>query len=278
MIKASDISLNLSGGATNTNPNLSLGGNPSAYEITSVMQNLFNNVTQENAASGYTDYRCFYVFNNNATDTLFSSSVYFDNVLDSAPQLQLGLFLADDVQRMVISQDVISGTLTLRYGDSTYYYTSAISWGGSYLQFRTNMETALNALSSLSGVQILASAGGSFFTFEIAFTGDDGNKYQPTLAVSANNLSTGSGTATVAIQKIVDGGPINTIPDTLANATTAPVNTTFYNTSDAERKAVGTLRPNEGFPVWVKRTVPPDANPSAASGSTFKLVGGSLPS
>lgn len=278
MIKASDISLNLSGGSTNTNPNNSLGGDPSAFEITGVLQNLFNNVTQENAASGYTDYRCFYVFNNNSSDTLFASSVYFDNVLDSEPQLQIGLFLADDVQRLVISQNVTSGTLTLRYGSTTYYYTSAINWGGNYLQFRTNMENALNAVANLSGVQVLASAGGSYYTYEIAFTGDDGNKYQPTLAVSSNNLSTGTGAPTVAIQKIVDGGPINTISSTLSNATTPPVGITFYNTAQASKKLVGTLRPNEGFPVWVKRIIPRDANPSAVSGSTFKIIGGSLPS
>lgn len=278
MIKASDISLNLSGGSTNTNPNLSLGGDPSAYEISASLQNLFNNVTAEDSASGYVDYRCFYVFNNNGSDSLYNCSVYFDNILDANPQLQLGLFLADDVQRMVISQNVTSGTLTLRYGDDTFYYTTPISWGTNYLSFRANMENALNALADLSGVQVLASAGGSYYTFEIAFTGDDGNKYQPTLAVSANNLSTGSGTPTVAIQKIVDGGPINTVPDTLPNSVTAPVGPAFYNTSSAIKKMVGSLKPNEGFPVWVKRTVPPNANPSALSGSTFKLTGGSLPS
>ena len=279
MIKANDISLNLSGGTSNTNPNLSLGGDPSAYEITTNLQNLFANVTATDAASGYIDFRCFYVFNNNNTDTLFDTSVYFDNVLDSEPQLQLGLYLADDVQRLVISQNVVSGTMVLRYGSSTYYYTSPISWGLDYLDFRQNMENALNSITDLTGVQVLASAGGSFYTFEIAFTNNDGNKYHPTLYVSSNNLLTNVSTnPTVAIQKIVSGSPINTIPDSLPNSLVSPVGPAFYSTSSKARKFVGTLRPGEGFPVWVKRNVPKNANPSAASGSTFRLVGGSLPS
>lgn len=279
MIKASDISLNLSGGASNTNPNLSLGGDPSAYEITTSLQNLFANISAEDAASGYVDYRCFFAFNNNLTDTLFSSLVYFDNVLDSEPQLLLGLYLADDVQRMVISENVTSGSIVIRYGSSTYYYTAPISWGGDYLDFRQNMENALNSIADLTGVQVLASAGGSFYTFEIAFTNSDGNKYHPTLHVSSNNLLNAlNGQPTITMQKVVSGSPINTIPDSIPNILTAPVGPAFYTTSSQAKKLVGTLRPGEGFPVWVKRIVPKNANPSAASGSTFRLTGGSLPS
>lgn len=277
MIKASDISTNLSGGTNNADPELSLGGDPSVYDVTTGLQNLFANVTAEEALAGLTDYRCFYVFNNSLTDTFYNVYLYFENYLDSVPQLSLGLNLANDTQKITISGEIDSGNIILRYGDSPYYYTGNIDWGGSYTQFRENIQNALNSIGGLTGVQVLADNIGSVYNFEIVFTNNDGNKYHPNLYVQNNNLVTVSAaTPTIVITKIVNGSPINTIPD-LVEPYIAPLGVVFYNSSSTNVKDVGTLLPSEGFPVWVKRIIPINSDPSSASGATFKIKGGSLP-
>lgn len=60
----SEIVYRLSGGATQTDPNLSLGGAKSSNIATA---SLLDNVTSAQAAAGSIEYRCFYVHNANAT-------------------------------------------------------------------------------------------------------------------------------------------------------------------------------------------------------------------
>ena len=57
----------LSGGAANADPNLSLGGARSSVQITlDTLNNLFDDVTGDEAAAGQTEYRCVYWRNEDA--------------------------------------------------------------------------------------------------------------------------------------------------------------------------------------------------------------------
>lgn len=53
----------LSGGATNTNPNASLGGPRSTTLVTDQLNGLFDDVTGDEAAIGETEFRCVYFAN-----------------------------------------------------------------------------------------------------------------------------------------------------------------------------------------------------------------------
>lgn len=76
-IVAGDILFFLSGGASNTNPNLSLGGAISSTQITdNTLNNLFADVTGDQHTAGYTSYRCFYVKNNNGASTANNTVVW----------------------------------------------------------------------------------------------------------------------------------------------------------------------------------------------------------
>ena len=69
-ITAAEIKYYLSGGASNTDPNASLGGDISSTEITSgTLHNLFDQVSGAESSAGDTEYRCFYIKNTNATLT-----------------------------------------------------------------------------------------------------------------------------------------------------------------------------------------------------------------
>lgn len=69
-IAATDIDFYLSGGASNTNPNASLGGVISTTEMGTGVHNLFDQVSSAESSAGDTEYRCFYVKNTHATLTM----------------------------------------------------------------------------------------------------------------------------------------------------------------------------------------------------------------
>lgn len=84
-IVSTDIQLPLSGGATNTTPNASLGGvlSTSAQIVDATANNLFDNVTSAEATAGSTEYRGFYVKNNHATLALTDARIYISQATTS---------------------------------------------------------------------------------------------------------------------------------------------------------------------------------------------------
>ena len=67
----------LTGGASNTDPNLSLGGAPSTTElVNNSKNNLFNLVSAQEAEDGMTDYRCEALKNTHASLTYKAAKVW----------------------------------------------------------------------------------------------------------------------------------------------------------------------------------------------------------
>ncbi len=73
MATSSDLQLRLSGGASNSNPLLAIGG---AMSNSSAPANLFDDILVSELAAGGTEYRCIYLFNSSA-DTLKFNRIYF---------------------------------------------------------------------------------------------------------------------------------------------------------------------------------------------------------
>lgn len=80
-IISTDIKYRLSGGAANSSPAASLGGAKSSTEVSS---DLFDDVSSGEAASGDTEYRCFYVHNNHGSLTMENSKVWIQSNTPSA--------------------------------------------------------------------------------------------------------------------------------------------------------------------------------------------------
>lgn len=81
-IIASDIHYRMSGGASNTDPAAALGG---AKSNTSFSTNaVFDDVSSAEAASGDTEYRCFYVHNNHGSLTLQGAKIWIETQTSSA--------------------------------------------------------------------------------------------------------------------------------------------------------------------------------------------------
>lgn len=79
-IVSTDLLARLSGGASNTDPDLSLGGVMSTSTVLApavAEENLFNNVDGAEASAGSTKYRALYLLNNHGSLTLENTFIWF---------------------------------------------------------------------------------------------------------------------------------------------------------------------------------------------------------
>ena len=109
MITITDISFVYSGGYTNTDPNLSLGGASSIHPIPGGINNLFNNIPDTgdfSRATGMTDYRCFYAVNNNATDSFYQVAVTIVDQISGGATATIGNIQATDIQNVTITYPI----------------------------------------------------------------------------------------------------------------------------------------------------------------------------
>lgn len=92
-MEASDIAKRLSGGASNNDPNLSLGGKMSSTSIVNnALQNLFDNVSSTERVSGSIEFRCFYFVNTHSTESLEDAVVYIASQTPSEDtDIEIGL-------------------------------------------------------------------------------------------------------------------------------------------------------------------------------------------
>lgn len=78
-VTAYDIRFYLSGGSTNTDPNLSLGGPISQTEIVSgQLNNLFDDVSAVESGAGDVEYRCIYIKNTHSVSSLVNARIWID--------------------------------------------------------------------------------------------------------------------------------------------------------------------------------------------------------
>lgn len=76
-IVAADIHLRFSGGSTNTDGDLSLGGEKSSTQLThDALHDLFDQVSSQEGTDGDIEYRCIYIHNAHATLTMQNSAIW----------------------------------------------------------------------------------------------------------------------------------------------------------------------------------------------------------
>ena len=87
-IVSTDIQYRLSGGASNSDPALSLGG----VKSSTAASNYFDDVSSAEASAGDTEYRCVYVHNNHGTLSLIGAKVFIQtNTPSSDTDVAIGL-------------------------------------------------------------------------------------------------------------------------------------------------------------------------------------------
>jgi hypothetical protein len=273
---ASDISLVLSGGATNIDPNLSLGGDPSAAPVASgILNNLFADVAADQTADGYEDYRCVYLFNDGPTAVYAVELWVAANDPDGAI-IELGIADQNEAQRVTISGAVLTGgSLTLSYqgAEFTTAYDDDLSvWAAA-------LEVAILDLTDgsdpfFTDVTVLAqTAGSGTVIFDITFDGLDAKRNFDKFEVAANDLEPA---VSVLVTAPRDGSPVNTVASSVNVETTPPGGVGFFVPTPASPILIPRLAPNDGFPLWVKRTTPAGVEAVEANGFVLGFRADSL--
>jgi hypothetical protein len=263
-LTSSDIIFVYSGGSNNLDPSKSIGGNPSINSINGTLNNLFSNINREDSEEGFTDYRCFYIFNNSETESLFNASIFFDSQIPGVSSCELGVSKSTDIQILTLSSIPSSGSFTLKYED---YTTGNINWNNNLSIFQKNIQDALNDLDIFSGVVVEEL---SSVNYSLSFLGDNNNRNYSLLTTGSINLSPST---TISFIKNKEGQPVNSIAPLLATSKTPPYLVNFYPTDEFNRISVGDLLPGDGVPVWIKRTSFGSISNDQTNGFDFRLNG-----
>jgi hypothetical protein len=259
-ISNNDIVFVLSGGSFNKDPNLSLGGDPSSQLV--ISNTFFNRVTEDESREGNVDFRCFYVFNNNLTDTFYDTELFIQDEIPKGSNILLGATIINDVQQLVVSGTPTSGSFTLSFDTSNF----VVNFDSNPVTWALNFENALNAISQLNTTQVSINQFLPTTIFTITFANEDGKRNQPLLQLVTNGLSPAS---SITINKITEGSPINSISSSI-DVDIAPPNGILFSSSPI---VLGDLKAEEGFPVWVQRTTIAGTKPLEEDGFTVHLRG-----
>lgn len=110
-----DIEYRYSGGAGNFTPDDSLGGVMSNDQVpTAILQKLFDDVSSSEASSGDTEYRCYYIYNDNDTDSCNTVRVY---ILEETPSADTVIDIGLDPAG--VGNGVTTGVATTIANEST---------------------------------------------------------------------------------------------------------------------------------------------------------------
>lgn len=269
-ISSSDINFYYSGGINNIDPTVSIGGKASLNLIQGVANNLFddNSVVE---LSTQTDYRCFYIFNTSELYSLYDANIYVLSQSGSLSNVTLGISNSTDVQSLNIDVTTpASGNFKLKYDDLV---TDAIIYDDNPNVLENNIQAELNKLGSFSGITVNST--GAENDFLISFSGNEDNRNHSLLTSLDVNMSPA---ATITISKVTEGQPVNSEAPLLPTAQTTPFGVVFSATSPASRISIGDLRPGDGVPIWIKRTIAGTTSASQLNDFELRLSGQSVES
>lgn len=263
-VQASDISIVLSGGSFNADINLSLGGNPSSTPLIGTLNNLFDNISEEQSLSGITDYRCFYIFNDNDNDTFYNVKVWIESQIEGGAEIFLGIPIETEIQKVVMTGNITGGEVIFSHEN----YKFLVQGNPNLTIMAQNFQNALNGTTGVSGVVVTSDSNSGTNNFTITF---ESGRNHPLIQLVDNALV---GTSIdIFIQRIKDGGPINKIASPIDNKITIPAGIFFSKPTKNFPISVGNLRKLEGFPVWVKRFVAPNTTGLNNDGTIIRVAG-----
>lgn len=278
----SDISIVLSGGSSNINPNLSLGGDPSSSPIPSgVLNNLFDDISSEESAASHEDYRCIYIFNDGDT-IIWDIRLWIEEDEADGSTTEIGIENRNETQRITINGGVNGGTLTLSYNslEFTIAYDSDLAvWAQDLQDKLDDLEDGEGNLIFRDVTVTAQNASGGVVIFDIRWAGKDGKRNFDSFTISSGgNLLEPLGSVTVGISTPQQGAPINTIAAEINVETTPPGGVSFFASSVDSPITLPRLESNEGFPLWIKRVTEANTTAKENDGVVLRFSAQSLES
>lgn len=261
----------LSGGVVNQDPDLAVGGPPSPTIIDDTVNNLFADVTGAQTNVGYTDYRCYYVFNDNEDDYV-NFQVWIGSQVASGSNCEIGVLTRNEMQQMQFV-NVSGGDFTLSVDGHT---TDTISFTFSSDLMAAAIQAALRGLPNAH--ECVVTAQGSD-TYRVEYAGINRNTAYPMMTFGVNALLPNDPLQPAGAQftRFQGGSPVNTIAPDTGVVTTPPSGITFSEPDANSPFVIGTVRTGDGFPIWIKRTTDPETEAIANDSITVACEGDRVP-
>lgn len=173
----------LHSGLNNKNPDHDLGGVPSPFEIAIIpFNNLFDDITPEEATVSHTDFRCFYI-SNKYQDTDYDITLITNTGQISCTNVYVGSVVANDVQKITFtgSSPITGGYFIcqLDWGPELTVY-----WNDSYSAMAADMQTKIKTVKYCDDVTVTASG----TTFTVVFGGQLQHRRMGLIKIIQNNL------------------------------------------------------------------------------------------
>jgi hypothetical protein len=274
----------ISGGRSNTDSSASLGSEASYFPVG---EGLFDNVTTPEAQSGLVDYRCMYIFNDSETETLHDVKLYTHSKADSDSSVAIGIQEATEHQ--FLSLYIVglgnfgSGSfdLTVTPSDGSAATDVTVDYDLDPTIFAQNLETAINTV--IDSVTVTATYSNqtspgtpySIIYFSIEFVEEELHRRQTLLALGEDGMVISGGTAQSSVlytfRELTKGSPLDTVATSIDRDTTPPTNIFFSEHAADDKLEVGSLRPLEGFAVWIRRTISAGAEAFEDDGFTLRM-------
>lgn len=242
-INGNEIILLYSGGNSNKNPNLSLGGNPSNFPVFTNKNNLFDNITKEQALEGSTEYRCIYIMNSNLENSLYNARITAESY-NLGTTIKLGLFYDTEIQRINLGGNITGGTFTITIEEQN----KIITYNSNIITLAAEIQSKIREIEILKDIVVQSSINSSGIKiFNINFIGDANNRSFDLIEITSNDLT---GTVmTLTTERVNYGSPINFTAQEINNENIKPSNVDFSNNF----VIIGELKPTDIIPLWIER-------------------------
>lgn len=259
-----DINIYLSGGLYNSDPNASLGGSPSSHGLTTFVDNLFAKTSKVDYTEGAQSYRCIYV--TNSGQTTYSNLVAWVSQDNNLSSVQIGVHREIEVQGVLLGGYPVGGNFSLRYnatvgGLTVSQDTQPIQFVPDTVTLANNVASALNALTLLEDVTVVANPFPSYWQCLVKFGGSHSYRYHLPLEVANNSLIGTEPTVTIYMQ--VQGGPVNEMASDIGFENQAPAGVIFYDATDFSHAiSTGSLESLDTMAIWLSRMTPANLQPT----------------
>lgn len=261
----------LSGGVVNQDPDNALGGPPSSTIIDDITNNLFADVTGAQTNTGFVDYRCYYVFNDNDDDYV-DMQIWIQSQEAQGSSCELGVVTRNEKQDLTFV-NVSGGDFTLSVDGSV---TDTISFTFDPDLMAAALQVGIRGLGNGAGC-LVTSQGGNVYRVE--FAGINANTAYPMMTIGTNALLPDQPLDPVGITftRNQGGSPVNSVAPDTGSVQTPPTGISFSEPDNDSPIVIGTVRSGDGFPVWIKRTTDLETEAIQNDGITVKVKGDRVP-
>ena len=174
--------------------------------------------------------------------------------------MEIGVYNNDEVQRILVQGSPKSGSFTVNYKGleavAVYNHNPGL-WA-------TNLQSALRSMRDAEGnyvlqdVTVTGQPSTKAVVFDITFTGHEGQRSYTNLTVTDNSLVPA---CAIAFNRMYAGSPINTTAPAISATDVPPNSINFFVPSQQSPITLPWLAVNDGFPLWIRRTVNPNTDP-----------------